>query len=345
MSFAAINQAMTRLPHLIALVSSLLLLLSCPPVEEPFELPDPPNIDHFAPPPGGYQLNSPDLPQSALDTIAAEMEGLSATFEGESQTVKCGPIEVTVGGTAVTFSATQVQLNWHNMDVRTSFRFHARNTEEKFSMTGVYDSLWIGYVKSNGANCSLDVQHEWSDIHQFSINIKGVPGEFEQCIKEQVENSTKIMLDQTLPIMFKLRFDDDVSKECAQLGQVEPLDPSGKIGVAPDKTKTINFTIKNTGESTWKPGADLGLGLIDDNNSPCFPMAKPGRWWVVAPIAPQAQNVFAVDITGAATPQGHDCAWRMVRDTTTTGYAEHWFGPAKELRLVVGQPPIIEATP
>lgn len=291
--------------------------------------------------PGRYQINTPDIPQETLDAIAAKLQGVAFPGEGEPTRVKCLWFSFKVGGGEMSVTLTNVKLQWNNADVRVFFHFKAVNKDHDMLVTGDYNSLWIlKGVSGSSDSCTLDVAHEWSDVYNFSLNAKGIPGEVEQCVKSQVEDRVRKTMDEKLGQVLGgldesvVNGSEVILKECASIQAVTPVSSKGDVVVRARGTKTIQIAVKNTGESRWSVDTIIGIGLLGDSRNPCTSLMEPGRWRVPRAVDPGQSCNFEIQVKAPPPGESRSCQIQMIRDADLPQTAAHWFGQVLDLRVM-----------
>ncbi len=289
--------------------------------------------------PGFYQANQPEIPQQVLDGIATLLQ--QQPIESEiDEDIPCLFPPLTKHVDSMTVSLSNVSITWNNLDVRITYRFSGQSKDQSFSVNGTYDSLWILYVRSPvDRSCRFDPFYEWSDIHQFSANLKGCSGEMEQKILQRVERKVRQAMDAQIRPGLSL-LDGQFEKECGAFDTISPVNRAGNVVIQSGKQKTVTVKVANVGESSWMPGQQVGLGLVKDDKSPCFPMLKPGRWYVTQDVKPGRIYSFSLLVTGTDTPMRRQCELQMIRDVGAPGQAPKWFGQIATVDIQVLQPVI-----
>jgi RHS repeat-associated protein len=77
----------------------------------------------------------------------------------------------------------------------------------------------------------------------------------------------------------------------------------------PGQTYPVSVTMKNTGGSTWSPGA-ISLGAVNPVDNTTWGL---NRVALASSVAPGANATFNFNVTAPSTPGSHNFQWRMVQ--------------------------------
>ena len=313
-----------------------------------------------------YDVTALNLPQRLLDVTATVMEKCSVNPElpicPDDNSSTPPPTEIECRGFKFTFSGSDpkdrnwisdAKIFWTN-DARYStgdlpnlvvqFHFQAWTYDGPDTyIAGDYNSVWDLDV---GAKCGLLVTPVYGHVDRrtFEVNVEGVAPDIEDLCKEGVAAATERAINQQFSEHLGM-FSEIIAKDCSEFRALAPTTPRGSVALGLNARKTIDVTFANTGTVPWNPGRnhDVGLGLVGPNqtsqNSPCWPLARPGRWFVPEVVAPGKEHTFKVALTGPSAPTKVECQFQMVRGKDSSQNQNHWFGPILSVD-VVSQPPI-----